>query len=297
MTIIVTGASGLLGSALVRALRQDGQEVVRLVRRAARADDEASWDPGTGVIDEASLEGATAVVHLAGAPVADKRWNTAYKRTLVESRVASTKALVEALKRLQTPPEVLVSASGVDFYGDTGDDVIDEDAPRGEGFLAQLCEQWESEARGAEEAGIRTVQLRTTLALSGRGGALRRMLPIFKVGMGAPLGSGKQFWSWITEDDWTAATLHILKNREIGGPVNMASPTPVTNAEFTRTLGKALHRGTMPIPAPAFALELGLGEFARVGLLSSHRILPKKLVDNGYRFMHTRLDEALRAVL
>ncbi|WP_420847141.1 TIGR01777 family oxidoreductase [Nonomuraea basaltis] len=287
----------LLGSALAEALRAGGQEVVRLVRRKPRESGEAYWQPSEQVIDRAALEGAEGVVHLAGAPIADKRWSAAYKRELVASRVDGTRVLVNALRELSSPPEVLVSASGVDFYGDTGDRVVDEDQGKGTGFLADLCERWEGEARRAEEAGIRTVRLRTGLALGRRGGALGRMLPIFRIGLGAPLGSGRQYWSWITVDDWVGAVLHVLKNRDVAGPVNLTSPSPVTNAEFTRTLAKALHRSAMPIPVPAFALSLGLGEFAREGLLPGHRVLPRKLIDSGYRFAHTRLDEALRAVL
>ncbi|TMR92139.1 TIGR01777 family protein [Nonomuraea basaltis] len=290
-------AGVLLGSALAEALRAGGQEVVRLVRRKPRESGEAYWQPSEQVIDRAALEGAEGVVHLAGAPIADKRWSAAYKRELVASRVDGTRVLVNALRELSSPPEVLVSASGVDFYGDTGDRVVDEDQGKGTGFLADLCERWEGEARRAEEAGIRTVRLRTGLALGRRGGALGRMLPIFRIGLGAPLGSGRQYWSWITVDDWVGAVLHVLKNRDVAGPVNLTSPSPVTNAEFTRTLAKALHRSAMPIPVPAFALSLGLGEFAREGLLPGHRVLPRKLIDSGYRFAHTRLDEALRAVL
>ncbi|MGN9839635.1 TIGR01777 family oxidoreductase [Nonomuraea sp. H19] len=297
MAIIVTGASGLLGTALVEALRADGQEVVRLVRRKPRDPGEAYWQPAEDVVDLAALEGAQAVVHLAGAPIADKRWSAAYKRELLDSRVTGTRVLVNALRELGRPPEVLVSASGVDFYGDTGDRVIDERQGKGTGFLADLCERWEAEAGRAGESGIRTVQLRTGLALSGRGGALARMLPIFKMGLGAPLGSGKQYWSWITVDDWVGAALHVMKNRDVVGPVNFTSPSPVTNAEFTRALAKALRKSMMPMPVPAFALSLGMGEFAREALLPGHRILPAKLVDSGYRFAHTDLDEALRAVL
>ncbi|MGW0803132.1 TIGR01777 family oxidoreductase [Nonomuraea sp. NPDC002799] len=297
MAIIVTGASGLLGSALVEALRAGGQEVVKLVRREPREADEAYWQPAEQVIDLAALRSATGVVHLAGASIGDKRWSAAYKRELVASRVEGTRVLVDALRELDTPPEVLVSASGVDFYGDTGDRVIDESQGKGTGFLADMCELWEGEAQRAEESGVRTVRLRTGLVLSKRGGALGRMLPVFRMGLGAPLGTGKQYWSWISLADWTQAVLHILKNRDISGPVNLTSPTPVTNAVFTREFGKALHRSTMPIPVPAFALSLGLGEFAREGLLPSHRILPKKLADGDYRFTHTSLDDALRAVI
>ncbi|MFI6295545.1 TIGR01777 family oxidoreductase [Nonomuraea sp. NPDC050790] len=294
MVITLTGASGLLGPALMTALRERGHEVRQLVRRPVRAEHESFWDPDDGVVDLGVLEGCTAVVHLAGAPIAGKRWSPAYKKVLVRSRVDSTATLVEAIGRLSAPPEVLVSASGVDFYGDTGDRVIDEGAPRGEGFLAKLCEVWEGAAR---EAPVRNVQLRTGLVLSGKGGALGPMLPIFRIGLGAPLGSGRQFWSWIAVDDWVGSVLHILENREISGPVNLVGPAPLTNAEFTKALGRVLRRPTMPIGVPGFALELGLGEFAKEALLPSHRILPKKLVDSGYGFTHTHLDQALAAVI
>ncbi|MEV0344542.1 TIGR01777 family oxidoreductase [Nonomuraea sp. NPDC050680] len=297
MAIIVTGASGLLGGPLVDALQGQGQRVVRMVRRPPESDEEAYWEPRDDVIDLSVLEGAEGVVHLAGAPIADKRWSEAYKRELVRSRVDGTRVLVNALRQLSQPPEVLVSASGVDFYGDTGDRVIDESQGKGTGFLADLCELWEGTARAAEEIGVRTAQLRTGLVLSGRGGALGRMLPIFKMGLGAPLGSGKQYWSWISEDDWVQAVLHILKNRELVGPVNLTSPNPVSNAEFTTTLGKALRKGTVPMPVPAFALSIGLGEFAREGLLPSHRILPGKLSGSGYGFTHNHLDEALSDII
>ncbi|WP_433510122.1 TIGR01777 family oxidoreductase [Nonomuraea sp. CA-143628] len=297
MTIIVTGASGLLGGPLVDALRGQGRRVVRMVRRPPESDEEAYWEPRDDVIDLSVLEGAEGVVHLAGAPIADRRWSESYKRELVRSRVDGTRVLVDALRQLSRPPEVLVSASGVDFYGDTGDRVIDESQGKGTGFLADLCELWEGAARAAEEVGVRTAQLRTGLVLSGRGGALGRMLPIFKMGLGAPLGSGKQYWSWISEDDWVQAVLHILKNRELVGAVNLTSPNPVSNAEFTTTLGKALRKGTVPMPVPAFALSVGLGEFAREGLLPSHRILPGKLSGSGYGFTHSHLDEALSDII
>ncbi|WP_084965661.1 TIGR01777 family oxidoreductase [Thermoactinospora rubra] len=297
MTIIVAGASGLLGTALVRALRDGGEQVTRLVRRAPRQQDESFWDPRRGEVDAAVLEGADAVVNLAGAGVGDRRWSEPYKKEIVDSRVDSTRTLVQALVRLSRPPEVFVSASGVDYYGDTGDRLIDESAPKGRGFMADLCERWEGEAAGAVAAGIRTVQLRTGLVLSREGGALARMLPVFRLGLGAPLGSGRQYWSWISIDDWVGAAVHILKNREISGPTNMVSENPVTNAEFTRQLAKAMRRPMMPLPVPKFALHLGLGEFADEALLSSHRIVPKKLADNRYAFRHTHLDRALAAVL
>ncbi|MEV0615904.1 TIGR01777 family oxidoreductase [Nonomuraea sp. NPDC050404] len=297
MAIIVTGASGLIGTALTEALRADGQQVVRLVRRKPAKDDEAFWQPAEQVIDLAALEGAQAVVHLAGASIGGRRWSPAYKRELLESRVQGTRVLVDALRELSKPPEVLLSASGMDFYGDTGDRVIDETQGKGGGFLADLCERWEGEALRAAEAGVRVVTTRTSLVLSRGGGALGRILPIFRMGLGAPLGSGRQYWSWISLDDWVGAARHLLSHRDLTGPVNFASPSPVTNAEFTKALGRALHRSTMPIPVPAFALSAGVGEFAREALLPSHRLAPAKLTAGGYRFSHTSLDDALRAVL
>jgi uncharacterized protein (TIGR01777 family) len=256
-----------------------------------------SWRPGERLSDLTALEGAEAAVHLAGASIGDRRWSEAYKRELVTSRVEGTRTLVGALRELSSPPEVLLSASGVDFYGDTGDREIDESQGKGTGFLADLCERWEGEAVRAEEAGVRTVLLRSGLVLSRRGGALGRVLPLFRMGLGAPLGTGRQYWSWITVADWVGAVLHLIREREVRGPVNLTSPSPVTNTEFTRTLAKAVGRSAMPIPVPAFALSLGLGEFARAGLLPSHRIMPGRLTGSGYRFAHTRLDAALSAVL
>ncbi|GAA2382796.1 TIGR01777 family oxidoreductase [Nonomuraea africana] len=297
MAIIVTGASGLLGSALVAALKSDGHQVVRLVRREPRSAEESRWDPGQEFVDRTVLEGAHAVVHLSGASLGERRWSEAYKREIVASRVESTRTLATALKGLERPPEVLLSASGVGFYGDTGDRVTDESGPRGEGFLAELCECWEEEAAVAEEAGVRTVRLRTAIALSGKGGALRQMLPVFRMGLGAPLGSGQQWWAWISLDDWVRAALHILKNRDLVGPVNLTSPEPVTNKEFTKALGRALKKPTMPIPVPGFALRTALGGFADEGLLIGQRAVPAKLLDTDFRFLHPTLDDALTAVL
>ncbi|MDA0633071.1 TIGR01777 family oxidoreductase [Nonomuraea sp. MCN248] len=297
MAIIVTGASGLLGGALVAALRGAGEQVVTLVRREPRGGDEALWRPAEGVLDPAVLDGASAVVHLAGAPIAGRRWTAAYKQELVRSRVDSTRLLVRAMREAGTPPGVLVSASGMDFYGDTGDRVVDESAGAGLGFLAELCVRWEAEAAAAEEFGARVALLRTSMALSRRGGPLGRMLPIFKAGLGAPLGSGRQYWSWISEPDWVGAVRHILATPDVTGPVNMASPAPVTNAVFTRTLGQVLGRPTVPMPVPRLALSLGLGELAGAGLLPSHRLRPGKLLDTGYEFAHGDLADALRAVL
>ncbi|MGV9305410.1 TIGR01777 family oxidoreductase [Nonomuraea sp. NPDC003727] len=297
MAIIVTGASGLLGRALVGALTAEGENVVRLVRRTPRRTDESFWQPDKGVVDRAVLEGARAVVHLAGAGLGERRWSDDYRREILDSRVMGTRTLVTALKELESPPEVLMSASGAGFYGDTGDRVTDESGPRGEGFLAELCERWEAEAGQATQAGVRTATLRTAITLSAQGGALKQILPIFRMGLGAPLGSGRQWWSWITLDDWVRAALHILNNRALEGPVNVAAPEPVTNKEFTLALGRALKRATMPIAVPGFALRAGLGGFADEGLLIGQRAVPSKLLDSGFRFLHPTLDEALAAVL
>ncbi|GAA0953788.1 TIGR01777 family oxidoreductase [Nonomuraea longicatena] len=302
MDIVVSGASGMLGSALVWRLRERGDRVLTLVRRSARGGDESRWDPDRGTIDAAAIEGADAVVHLSGAGIAARRWNDAYKRLLVSSRLSSTRTLVTALGGLTSRPKVLVSASGIDFYGDTGDRLVDESAGRGPGFMPDLCKRWEGEAREAESAGIRTAQLRTGMVLGPDGGALARMLPIFRLGLGAPLGDPQGYWSWIAQDDWVGAVLHILDGHAGGapgltGPVNLVSPGPVTKAEFTRALGRALGRPTLPVSVPGFALGVGLGEMAGAVLLPSHRAVPKKLADNGYRFAHTGLDQALATVL
>ncbi|GAA4185702.1 TIGR01777 family oxidoreductase [Streptosporangium oxazolinicum] len=298
MTIIVTGSSGLLGSALVRALRDDGARVVRLVRRVPEGDDEAFWNPAKGVVEQAALEGAEAVVHLAGAGIGDRRWSDDYKREVVRSRVEGTRTLAGALADLESKPAVLLSGSAIGFYGDTGEVAVDETAPAGAGFLArEVVVPWEAETAPAEEAGIRVARLRTGLVLSGRGGMLSRILPIFKAGLGAPLGSGRQYWSWISIDDWVLAVRHILKNPEISGPVNLTAPEPVTNAEFTKALGAALHRPTMPLAVPGFVLRTALGEFAEEGVLTGQRVIPRRLLDSGHAFRHTRLNEALTAVL
>ncbi|MDP9845288.1 TIGR01777 family oxidoreductase [Streptosporangium lutulentum] len=298
MTIIVTGSSGLLGSALVKALRADGTRVVCLVRRVPQGADESFWNPRKGIVDPAVLEGAEAVVHLAGAGLGDRRWSDDYKREVVRSRVEGTSTLAEALAGLSARPPVLLSGSAIGFYGDTGDRAVDETAPPGTGFLAEeVVVPWEAATAPAEEAGIRVVLLRTGLVLSGDGGMLSRILPIFKLGLGAPLGSGRQYWSWISIEDWVLAVQDLLKNPEISGPVNLTAPEPVTNAEFTKVLGQAVHRPTMPLAVPGIVLRTALGGFAEEGVLTGQRVLPRRLLDSGHAFRHTCLNEALSAVL
>ncbi|GII90152.1 TIGR01777 family oxidoreductase [Sinosporangium siamense] len=297
MTVIVTGSSGLLGSALVRSLRDDGRRVLSLVRREPAGPDEASWNPATGELDPAVLEGAEAVVHLAGAGIGDKRWTPEHKREIRRSRVEGTRTIARTLAGLSARPPVFVSASAVGYYGDTRDRIVDETSPPGTGFLAEVVRAWEEETVPAEEAGIRTVRLRTGLVLSGKGGALAPILPIFKLGLGAPLGSGRQYWPWISIVDWVGAVRHVLDHGDVAGPVNLTAPEPVTNAEFTKALGKALGRPTLPLPVPGFALRLGLGEFAEEGVLIGTRAVPKRLITANYTFRHTDLGDALADVL
>lgn len=297
MTIIVTGSSGLLGSALVRSLRADGTRVVRLVRRAPQGPDEAFWDPAEGTLDPAVLEGARAVVHLAGAGIGDRRWNEEYKREIVRSRVEGTATVARALAGLPAGP-ALLSASAIGFYGDTGDREVDETSPPGSGFLARdVVVPWEAATRPAAEAGVRVALLRTGLVLSRDGGMLARILPLFRAGTGAPLGSGRQYMSWISLDDWVGAVRYILNDPEMSGPVNLTAPEPVTNERFTRALGRAVHRPTMPVAVPGFMLRAVLGEFAGEGVLIGQRVLPRRLLEAGHSFRHIRLDDALAAVL
>lgn len=298
MTIIVTGASGLLGSALTAALRAEDARVVRLVRREPRGTDEAFWNPAEGVLDPAAVEGAQAVVHLAGAGIGDRRWNADVKREIARSRIEGTRTLVRALTEADTRPEALLSGSAIGFYGDTGDREVDETAPAGEGFLAQeVVVPWEAETEPAREAGIRVALLRTGLVLSREGGMLPRILPIFKLGLGAPLGSGRQYWSWITVDDWVGAVLRVLRDPGLSGPVNLTAPHPVTNAEFTKTLAHAVRRPAMPLAVPGFALKTAIGGFADEGVLTGQRVLPGRLTEAGHTFRHIRLGDALTAVL
>ncbi|GII76020.1 epimerase [Sphaerisporangium rufum] len=307
MTVVVTGSSGLIGSALVRALREEGTPVVRLVRRRPEAADEAFWDPAGGVVDPGVLDGAEAVVHLAGAGIADRRWTDDYRRELVDSRVSGTRTIATAIAALERPPQVLLSGSAMGVYGDTGDREVDESAdvtsPGGAGdrrpgqWLAGLVRAWEAETAPAERAGVRVVHLRTGHVLTAAGGFLGKMLPVFRAGLGAPLGSGRQYTSWISLDDWLGAIAHLRRRPEVSGPVNLTAPGPVTNAEFTKALGRALHRPTLPVPVPAFALRAALGGLADEGVLIGQRVLPRRLLDSGYRFRHPGVEEALAAIL
>ncbi|MFI0349852.1 TIGR01777 family oxidoreductase [Actinomadura sp. 9N407] len=292
MKVIVSGASGLIGTALVRSLRLDGHQAVRLVRRAPQGADEARWDP-RGVVDHGALEGAGAVVHLAGAGVGDRPWTAARKRLIRESRIAGTRTLAEAVAQVR--PGVFVSGSAIGFYGDTGDREADESAELGKGFLAELVRDWEAAAAPAAGAGVRVVHPRTGVVLAPRGGLLGRTLPLFKLGLGGPLGNGRQWLSWITLHDTVAALRHLIE-RDIEGPVNVVGPRPVTNAAYTKALGRALHRPAV-IPVPAFALRAALRGFADEGPLISQRVVPRRLEESGFSFAHPEIGGALDSVL
>lgn len=285
MRVAVTGASGLIGTALVPHLESAGHAVTRFVRRAASAG-EQQWDGAS--LDPAQLDGIDAVVHLSGAGVGDRRWSPSYKQEVLSSRVVSTTAVADAVAAAGTP--VLLSASAVGFYGDTGDRLTDESGPRGDGFLAAVCEAWEA-ATAAAENSARVVHLRTGIVLSSSGGALGRQLPVFRAGLGAPLGSGRQWLPWITLRDEVAAIGYLL-TAEVSGPVNLVAPNPVTNREFTKALGRAVHRPTLPIGVPGSVLRAGLGEFAGE-LLTGQRLRPSVLLDAGFGFSDIELGSAL----
>lgn len=286
MKVAVTGASGFVGSALVRSLADDGHAVVRLVRREPSGPDERRWEPSGGPVDLADVD---AVVHLAGAGIGDRPWTPRYRRTLLLSRVQGTATIARAVAEAGTP--VLVSGSAMGFYGDTGDREVDEDAPNGAGFLAGVARAWEEAASPASDAGARVAFTRTSHVLGADGGLLGKLLPLYRLGLGGRLGSGRQYWSWISLDDEVSA-LRFLVDGNLSGPVNLASPNPVTNAEFTRQLGRAVHRPT-PLPVPAFALRAVLPGFAREAILPGQRVVPRRLIEAGFRHADPELGAAL----
>lgn len=299
MRVAVTGSSGLIGSALVRSLEGDGHGVVRVVRSASAGGDHGAtvtWDPVQGTIDAAGLEGVDAAVHLAGAGIGDERWSDDRKRVILESRTKGTALLARTLAGLAAPPAVLLSGSAVGYYGDRGDEVCTETSPAGTGYLAEVCEAWEAAAAPAVEAGIRTAFLRTGIVQTKAGGALKKTLPLFKLGLGGRFGSGKQWWSWISLADEVGAIRHLL-DHDVSGPVNLTAPAPVTNAEYTSTLGSVLGRPTV-LPVPSFGPKLLLGaEGAKAVLLDGQRVLPAVLERKGYTFRHPTLEAALRSEL
>ncbi|MEE8109621.1 MAG: TIGR01777 family oxidoreductase [bacterium] len=297
MKILVSGASGLVGSALVPALIAGGHSVVRLVRSAPKnGADEVMWDPAAGTLDASSVEGVNAAVHLSGENIGEGRWTPRKKTIIRDSRVKSTRLLAETLARLGRPPGVLVCASAVGYYGDRGEEVLREESPAGTGFLADTCREWESAAEPAVQKGIRVVHLRSGIVLSPKGGALAKMLPPFKMGLGGKLGSGRQYMSWISLDDMIGVIIHGIETEALSGPVNVVAPQSVTNLEFTKTLGQVLSRPT-PFALPAFMVRLAFGEMADAALLASTRVVPARLQNSGYAFLHTELKGALRHVL
>jgi uncharacterized protein (TIGR01777 family) len=295
MRIAVSGASGLVGSALIPALAADGHATLRLVRGAALAPDEIMWSPDAGAIAPGALDGVDAVVHLAGEGIAAKRWSDEQKRRIVDSRVKGTRLVAETMAKLATKSSVLVCASAVGFYGPRGDEELDETSASGAGFLAETCRAWEAAADPARAAGVRVVHLRFGVVLSAKGGALAKMLTPFKMGLGGPLGSGVQWMSWISLDDAVGAIRHALATPALVGPANAVAPNPVTNAEFTKALGRALHRPTI-FPMPAFAARLAFGEMADELLLTGQRVLPRRPLATGCEFRDPTLVGALARI-
>lgn len=295
MRIAVTGATGLVGSALVPFLRQGGHDVVRVVRQAREAAD-VVWAPADGHLDPSALDGVDAVVHLAGAGIADRRWTEEHKRAILESRTTGTDLLARTIATMPAPPAVLLSGSAIGFYGARDDELLDETSSGGVGFLADVCRAWEGATAPAADAGVRVAHLRTGMVLSADGGALRKQLPLFKFGLGGRIGSGDQWQSWIAIDDEVGAIAHLLTS-SVSGPVNLTAPHPVTNAEFADTLGNAVKRPTF-LPIPAFGPKLLFGgELVENLLLTGQRVVPRVLLDDGYRFRHPDLADALAAEL
>lgn len=295
MKIAITGSSGLIGSALIKAITARGDTPVRIVRSSPGAND-ILWDIGAGTIDSDKLEGVDAVVHLAGEGIGEEKWSPEQKKKILDSRTLGTALLAEALAGLTEKPKVLVSGSAMGFYGDRGDTRLTEHAERGTGFLPDVVVAWEQAAQPAIDAGIRTAMIRTGVVLSPEGGALKEQLPFFKMGIGGKIGDGSQYWSWISITDQVGAILHIIDG-DLAGPINVVAPNPVTNAEFTSALGKALGRPTF-LPTPKFAVDLRLGkEAAEAMLFWSTRVIPDALTDSGYEFAHPTISEAFEALL
>jgi uncharacterized protein (TIGR01777 family) len=297
MDVAITGASGLIGHALVATLRTSGHRPIPLVRRPVNTGEDAiEWTPSADRIDAASLEGIGGVVHLAGAGIGDKRWTDAYKTAVLESRTGPTRLLATTLAGLNRPPSVLVSGSGITYYGDRGSEPLTEASEPGDLFLSEVCLQWEGATQPAADAGIRVAVVRTGLVLAREGGALPKLLPLFKFGLGGRFGSGRQWWSWIAIDD-EARALQWLLEHDVAGPVNLTAPNPVTNDEFSKALGRVLHRPSA-IPVPAFGPRLLRGaQLANELLFASQRVMPEVLTNSGFEFEHPEIELALLAVL
>jgi len=300
--ILVTGAKGLIGTALRSALSKKGYNVKSLTRTPTRTPhgndpSEISWDPTRGILDPQSLDGINAVVHLAGEPIAGLRWTKEKKRRIRESRTKGTELLAEALVAQEHPPTVLLSGSAIGFYGDTQDTEVNENTPHGNGFLAEVCQEWEAATQVTQEAGIRVAHLRTGIVLSRAGGALAKQLPLFRSGMGGKFGSGKQYLSWVSIHDAVGAIIHLLEDDTQSGPYNITAPHPVTNEEFTKALGSVLHRPTfLTTPAPLLRLALGAAQ-ANDTLLANQRVVPTRLQESNYEFQDTTIEPALERLL
>lgn len=293
--IAITGASGLLGSALATRLRQQGITVHRIKRGATTAPPDIAWSSTNGIQDLSALEGVDAIVNLAGEPIA-QRWDAARKAAIRQSRITTTSLLAAAIVKLRRPPRVLLSGSAVGIYGDRGDEELDEDSGPGSDFLAEVAVAWERAADGARQAGTRVVLLRTGIVLSPAGGALGKMLMPFKFGLGGRIGSGRQWMSWVALDDWVRAVEFVLSADSLEGPVNLVAPSPVSNAEFTTTLARVLGRPTLGV-VPELAVNLFFGEMGRATLLASQRVHPRRLAGTGFEFAHPTLEQALRVEL
>jgi hypothetical protein len=296
MKILITGSTGMVGATLIQALKVASHEVARLLRTGNAAGTDLTWNPNAGSIDAARLEGFDAVVHLAGESIASGRWTPARKERILQSRVKGTRLLAESLAGLKRPPKVLVSASAIGYYGDRGAAVLSEESAPGTGFLTDVCRAWESATEAAGNKGIRVVHLRIGIVLSTRGGALAKMLPPFRMGVGGKIGSGAQYMSWISLTDLCSAVIHTIRTESLRGAVNAVSPLPVTNAEFTRALGSALHRPTI-FPLPAFAAGILLGEMADALLLASTRVEPARLQASGFVFQDREVGQTLQHIL
>ena len=295
MKIVISGASGLIGTQLVAKLSNNGHEVVRLVRRSPKSG-EIQWNPKSGTLDAAALEGVDAVIHLSGAGIGDKRWTDGYRKEILDSRTATTALLAKTMASLSRKPSVFLSGSAIGIYGARNDEQLTEVSTHGTGFLAEVCEQWEAAAQPAVDAGIRTVYLRTGIVLSPKGGALKKLLPLFKLGVGGKFGNGKQWQSWISIDDEIGAIEHLL-TANVSGAVNLTAPNPVTNAEFTKVLASVLKRPAI-VPVPTFAPKIVLGgELADALLFTGQRVIPAALNASGYMFKHTTLESAFRSLL
>lgn len=300
MRVLVSGSSGLIGSALVPRLRSAGHDVVRLVRRAPQGQDEVRWDVDAGTLDTAALAAGgpvDGIIHLAGEGIGEKRWSPEQKQRILDSRVKGTRLLATTAAALDPAPSVFVCGSAVGYYGLRGDEVLTEESTNGSGFLADVVRQWEAAAQPAQDAGIRTVFVRTGIVLAPKGGAFGKLLPLLKLGVGGKLGRGDQWWSWISLEDEVGLLLHALETESLAGPVNGTAPQPVTNAELVRVAGKVLGRPTV-LPVPKFALSIAMGgEMTQEVILAGQRALPKAAEASGYRFRHPDVETALRAML